>query len=201
MATDPVIAKYRDLILNHLPSGLAWPKHLASTLAALSEALAVEFSRIEQRVNDLLLEVDPLTANEMLSDWERLLGLPDPCNPNPESGDERRAQIIAAIRRTRGGQSRQFFIDLIKSFGFDITITEHRPFVAGSPAGDPLENTADWAHTWSVNLEEAAFFYFRAGLGSAGEPLVTFKNDYVQCLLNKLKPAHTFIIFTATEEI
>ena len=82
------------------------------------------------------MESDPRSTVELLPDWERNWGLPDPCYEEPQSIAER--QLALVMRMTmEGGQSRQFFIDVAAMIGYTITITEYRPFfIAMDRCGD-----------------------------------------------------------------
>lgn len=191
---------YSSAIHKLLPSGKAWNKEEGSNLDKLVQGSSEEFLRVEKRANELVIELDPTRSTELLPDWEKLLGLPDEAFGAPESIQERRG-IVTLKLSLRGGQSRQYYIDLIKRLGFDISIKEFRPFRAGqSSAGDALNVHNDWRHTWMVQMEQAVAFYFRAGQSSAGDSLVSFRNSIVQGVINKLKPAHTNVIFSFIEE-
>ncbi|WVR18345.1 hypothetical protein y223_00065 [Bordetella phage PY223] len=177
-----------------LPQGLAWPRESDARMRALTRALAEEFARVDARGDDLLREVLPSTTVEMLSDWERAAGLPDPCVPSGQTLQERRNALLSRLAGT-GGQSRAFFIELAAYLGFTITITEFRPFRAGiSHAGDALYND-DWRHAWRINAPETTIIEFRAGLSAAGEPLRKWGNELLECVLNRIKPAHTVLLF------
>jgi uncharacterized protein YmfQ (DUF2313 family) len=191
---------YSDLIHKLLPSGRAWNKETGSNLDKIADGVSQEFLRVEKRGNQLIIELDPTRTSELLPDWENLLGLPDVSFGVPTTAQERRNLVVLKIS-LRGGQSRKYFIDLIKKLGFDITIVEFRPFRAGiSRAGDAINADDDWRHTWMVQMQQAVKFYFRAGQSSAGDPLVTYSNSVVQGIINKLKPAHTHVIFSFIEE-
>ena len=67
---------------------------------------------------------------ELLPDWERNWGLPDPCYTAPLTIAER--QLALVMRMTMlGAQSRAFFIEVAAQIGYTITITEYRTFVCG----------------------------------------------------------------------
>ena len=84
----------------------------------------------------LEVESDPRSTIELLPDWERNWGLPDPCYKEPQSIAER--QLALVMRMTlMGGQAREFFIDIAAMIGYTITITEYRPFfIAMDRCGD-----------------------------------------------------------------
>lgn len=161
----------------------------------LLAALAEEWARIDARGEQLIVDALPLTSTELLSDWERNAGLPDKCAGTLETTMQGRLNALVAKLTSNGGQSIPYFIAVAKALGYEITISEFRPFRAGlSQAGDPLTN-GDWVYTWRVNSTETTIISFRAGRSSAGEPLRTWGNDTLECKINQIKPAHTITLF------
>lgn len=194
-----VAADYQFLLFNLLPCGKAWPHERDTVLATLLLALADEPTRIDARVQDLLREAYPLTAFELLADWERTAGLPDGCVSASSTVGERRDAVLEKLAR-RGGQSRQFFIDLAARLGFAVTITEYRPPRVGvMRSGDRLYGET-WRFAWLVTGPAETYRYFRAGGSVSGERLRSWGNDVLECVINRLKPAHTVVRF-AYEEI
>lgn len=189
--------KYIELLFNLLPKGVAWNKNPNSFLSQLMDGISQEMNRVDQKTEALLLEMDPRTSNELLTDWERMLGLPDECTGEAATVQARRNEAYAKLTGI-GSTSRQFYIDLAASLGFEVTITEFRPFRAGlSRAGDRITN-GDWIYAWQVNAPATEYLRFRAGLSFAGEPLVYSGNDTLQCAIDKRKPAHTIVLFAFT---
>lgn len=192
--------KYKNALLKLLPTGKAWNKEDSSPLDKICEGNSEEFLRVDTRANQLIIELDPTKATELLPDWEKLLALPDPAFGSPETVQERRSLVVLKFS-LHGGQSRQYFIDLIKKLGFDIKIKEHRPFRAGkSRSSDAIYTGVGWRYTWTVQMLQAVVFHFRAGKSSAGDPLVSYRNTVVQGIINKLKPAHTNVIYRFVQE-
>ncbi len=188
-------ASYLKMLLALLPEGLAWPKENGSNLNALMDGLAQEFARVDSKAKGLLREItDPRVANDMLDSWETMLGLPDECTAADETFEQRKNAAYSKLTSS-GSINRQFYIDLAASLGFEITITEFRPFRAGrSRAGDPLSNGL-WIFVWRVNAPSNTISYFRAGSGLAGEPLAVWGNDTLECVIAKRKPAGTGVFF------
>jgi uncharacterized protein YmfQ (DUF2313 family) len=123
---------YRDAFLELLPQGPAWPKHtIDSVLWQSCDGLCNYWGYVDGRAADLLeRESDPRITLELLPDWERNWGLPDPCYKAPLTIAER--QLALVMRMTmQGAQSREFFIGVAKQIGYTITITEYRTFVCG----------------------------------------------------------------------
>jgi uncharacterized protein YmfQ (DUF2313 family) len=113
-----------------------------------------------------------------------------------------------------GGQSRQYFMNLLKFLGWDtssVDIQEFAPFMAGvSECGD-TRSLADYQanrhYRWYIGPEEQRFYWtfepgnvglnwFRAGSGQAGvdhhlEPQIP---EEIACLLQRWKPAQTELV-------
>jgi uncharacterized protein YmfQ (DUF2313 family) len=123
---------YRDAFLELLPQGQAWPKHsIDSVLWQACDGLNNYWGYVDGRAADLLeIESDPRSTVELLPDWERNWGLPDPCYTAPQTIDERQKALVARMT-LYGSNSRQFYIDFAKFLGYDITISEYRTFVCG----------------------------------------------------------------------
>ena len=123
---------YTDAFLSMLPQGQAWPKHaIGSVLVQGITGLCDYWGFVDGRAADLLeIESDPRTTVELLPDWERNWGLPDPCYEAPQTIGQR--QLALVMRMTmQGSQSREFFIGVAAQIGYTITITEYRTFVVG----------------------------------------------------------------------
>lgn len=178
-----------------LPPGAAWSREPGATLTKTLLAQADGLSRVDERTEQMLDELDPRSTTEMIADWERVTGLPDACMGPANTLAERRARVLQQLR-TLGGQSRQYFIDVAAALGFAITITEFGPFLAGqSCAGHALTNGPDWKHTWRVNAPAVTIRDFTAGNSTAGEPLRAWGNTPLECVINRYKPGHTYVQF------
>ena len=140
-------ADYAEAFEGLLPVGAAWPRDPDEALMQIVSGLGQIWGQVDGRAYDLLkVETDPRYADEMLSDWERALGLPDGCIPAPTTIQGRRDALIAKLTAT-GGQSRPFFKALALSLGYDIEIVEWSPFQFGtSRFGDTRPHTGgyDW---------------------------------------------------------
>ena len=216
MSTGELFNRYRKLILNLWPLGKVWENVSQSDIGdKLVNAFAKEPCRVAERGQDLLVELDPLTADEMLDDWETLLGLPDECTPEFQTIDERREQARAKLA-DQGGQSAAFFEEIASQLGFpDTVVSDYRSFTVGrSVVSDRLTNdfsvpflvgqgvvgdvllNEGWQFYFQVNSPASVVDPFEVGQNTVGEPLVEFGNELLQCTMKKLKPAHTGAFFT-----
>jgi len=179
-----------------LPVGMIWPRDPESVQQRVIAGLAAEFSRVLRRDCELLDESYPCGATETLPDWERVAGLPDPCTGPLPTLQQRQAALCGRLAGT-GGASPEYFIELARSLGFDITITTFDPFRTGlSHAGDPLYGE-EWVYAWRVNIAAGSTVtLFRAGRSRAGEPLATWGIRLLECVLSEYAPAHTRLMFS-----
>src|SRR5262245_40164597 len=203
-----------------LPVGQAWPREPESVLMRAIRGLAQVFGYVDARAADLLeRESDPRKTIELLPDWERNWALPDPCFKSTQTIEERQKMLVFKMTLL-GAQDRQWFIDISKWLGYDITISEWAPFTAGvSQVGDTrgmeLWNDRPGSHPelmddfrweigspemrfyWQVHVHKAPLMWFRVGSGQAGvDPhlRIGFAED-LECLLRRWKPAQTDLVF------
>lgn len=204
-------------MLSLLPTGPAWPRNLDSTLVGAVFGLAQYYGFCDGRAADLLeRESNPGTTIELLPDWERNWGLPDPCFPQPTSISERQKLLVMKMT-WMGGQSRAYFQSVMEFLGYGaVVVQEWAPFMAGiSRCGDtrpyPPPQGLDYinAHfrwyigppemrfAWSTGVGQPSLIWFRASQSQAGvDPhlRIGIPAD-MQCLLNRWKPAHTVLVF------
>lgn len=167
----------------------------APILGALLDADAKALTAAQESGDRLYEYIWPETG-AALSEWERVLGLPDPCVIGETLAVRQRIAAVMAKLRGLGGQSRAFFIQLAASLGYTITITEFRPARAGiAVAGDAVNGT-DWASAWVINAAPVNVFVAKAGSAAAGEALAVWGNKLLECRMRAMQPAHTTLIFS-----
>lgn len=190
-------ADYQQQLAKLLPPGPAWPVDDGTDTASLLSGLAEELARIDGRADDLIRESDPRATSEMLGDWERALGLPDVCIEaiGTQTTAERRAAIVAKLVQI-GGQSAAYYISVAAALGYTITITEFDPHTVGHAVNHPLYGM-DWRFAWQVNAG-ATTRRWHDTTGAVNDPLSSWGNGLLECVLNRIKPAHTVILFSYT---
>ena len=190
------VEDFKQQVIDLLPVGFAWPREENTIQSQFFESIAEELKRLHDRGCDLLeVESCPATVLELLTDWERVLGLPDPCTGVPETIEERRALVIAKLNEL-GGQNIDYFIKLARIFGFDITITECWPREYGSAEYGGEYLGPEWIFYWRVHSNIFNIRWREYGGASYGDAYRWWGNAILECILNRLKPAHTTIIFT-----
>ncbi|MDP2375301.1 YmfQ family protein [Reyranella sp.] len=183
-----------------LPTGAAWSREGGATLTRLLEALAFEMARLDIRVANLFEESDPRTAQEMIADWERVLGLPDPCTVAATTLAAR--QLIAWRKLAhQAGQTPAFYIALAASIGMTIEIFEQDPDVDDhDPSLTALIGDNKWRFCWRVHVLTATdYTLFRVGTSAVGERLVEGGAIDLECMILAARPAHTRVVFTYEE--
>lgn len=197
MARD--YSAYKRLLLALLPRGRAW-RSGDPTLEQLFDGKAVELARVDTRVDDLFIERDTRTANELLAEHEAELGL---VTNTTVSAANRRLRANAKLQ-TLGSLHKSYYIAVAEVLGWTITITEYTPAWCGlAVCGDPCGAQANVFH-WRVNiaidsprflgiLADGSYYadgsYFADGVG---EP--TTYEDLI-ALIELYKPAHTVVHF------
>jgi len=192
------IDNHKSLFISLFPKGKAWKFKENSNFSKLLSAFAVEYARLDSRVDDLIEEVDPRTTNELISAWESLTGFPDTCiSSTGETLSERRDSVVRRLTQT-GSLSKEFFISMAKDLGYEIVIKESHPFRMGinSNMGTPLRDPG-FQYVWDVFTAAFASVNFKMGVGQMGDPLVKFAGfSQLGCIFGSLKPAQTNIFFS-----
>ncbi len=175
-----------------LPHGPAWPREPDANLTRLLNAWADELARVDGRSSALIEELDPRTVSELLADWERIAGLPDACVASEQTTAQRRTSLHARIT-TLGGQSRAYFITLAERLGYTVTITEFDPHTVSDDVEQPIHGQA-WAFAWQVNAPQNTVGTLSV-TDSVADPLAWWGNEVLECVISRLKPAHTNVLF------
>jgi len=177
---DQVNDSYRYVMQNLLPQGPIWKFEDDSDMVALLEALSYTFYRLELRAQDLLKEFVPETMTELLSDWERVLGLPG-TNPLPPTTVADRRIAVKALLNGYNSPTKSNFEDTLVNAGLDVVV-EHQQFnsfVAGSLVGDPITEK-EWKYVWSLYM-----------IGVDGE----VQDELLKYLIGLTYPLHTQPVF------
>src|SRR4249920_2248078 len=116
------------MLLALLPPGRIWRLTADSVLSKLMLGSADELDRVDDRVADMLDEVDPTTADELLPEYERELAL-----AAAATIEERRANIVGRLVRRQRFRPVDFQQALAPLLGLDpadvVVIERTRVFV------------------------------------------------------------------------
>jgi len=155
---------------------MLFPLELGDNFAADVEIEGEHLDAAEGEIDLLIENMFTDTAGLLLEAWERVLDI------TPGVGETvaaRQAECTARMR-ARGGLSKAYYESLAARYGCSIVIVEYRTFQTGrNKIGDRLyKKNIKWC--WEVRITD---------LGE-GEPAK------LQKMIQRLKPAHTFVWFT-----
>ncbi|MEZ2293104.1 YmfQ family protein [Variovorax sp. RCC_210] len=181
---------YTNQLEQLLPQGPAWPRDSDSPHARAFPPAGASMATVHARLNQLIEEADARTTSELLVDFERVVGLPDPCLDPPTSTAERRRRVVQRLTY-QGGQSVAFFVGLLAALGYPgATVKEYRPFRAFSKCNASL-NQGGWRYGWTVNVPASVNVKVMTCVARCNDPLASWGNPGLECLLAAHKPAHT----------
>lgn len=185
---------YREALIALLPRGVIWQVESESNLWKVLDAVAAGLLRVHAGADRLMVEADPRTAYELLPDWERALGLPDLCGSDALSVTDRRAAIIARLTAI-GGATPAYLIQQAEAMGYPgATLDEYD---LAHCEGDCEQALFDepWLYTFTLNLPQEPDTLGATCDGSCEDYLGIPPNNRIECLINRIKPAHTHAIF------
>ncbi len=177
------------------PQGLAWNLEADSEYSKLLQSFSEALGRFDGDIQQVIEELDPRTATELLPEWERLLELPDPCAIQPQTLQQRR-EAAHSKYISRGAQSRAYFISLAKSLGYEVTIDTYQAFITGLSYCGEVLNPINARFVWRVNVTGERSYRFRAGESACGEQLLKIVSaTQLECTFRKLQPSHSNLFF------
>lgn len=187
---------YIRLLSALLPPGPAW----SASDPAIAGA-AQSLTRVHQRADALMRELDPRTTTELINRWERLCGLPDECIPTGTQTLRQRQQRLDAKVNLAGGINEDFYLAQLAALGRpDATITRYdkSTFTCSSACTDAV-NAPEWRYYWQVNMPAATNTTWMTCGDPCDSALRIWGDTVVECVLNKLCPSHTYVIFKYPE--
>ena len=179
-----------------VPPGPAW----SASDPAIAGA-APSLTRVHQRADALMRELDPRTTTELINRWERLCGLPDECIPTGTQTLRQRQQRLDAKVNLAGGINEDFYLAQLAALGRpDATITRYdkSTFTCSSACTDAV-NAPEWRYYWQVNMPAATNTTWMTCGDPCDSALRFWGDTVVECVLNKLCPSHTYVIFKYPE--
>lgn len=194
------INDYRKMVWDLFPLGLAWTRKSGS-LDGIVTGIANELTLADSRKEQLILEMDPRTAEEMFGDWETEWGLPDECTPDDVTMARRRAALVAKITQI-GDMRPSYYLSVAQGLGYDADIYEWRPFTCGLSecGGEDMTGDEYIRHVWEFHIYGVPQEYFECGVSQCGDPLGSWAAaDELECRIRKSSPAHSNVFFSYKE--
>lgn len=175
--TDAMLAE----LLAQLPAGEALPRDPDSNVGKFLRPIAAELSAFEQKREELLAQFSPLTAVELLPDYERILG-PDPCKADTASLPIEERQRRAEVRWNGSTYqlSPQTLVAVAATLGVTINVEIFTPDVCGG--GECGEET-------EIGPETEVYGWWVHAPADASEA-------GLECVLAQFVPPHRYLLIT-----
>lgn len=189
----PTIDEAASQLAAHLPDGRAWhAKNLDGTvIRAAVSACAAEFREIQLSIEKMAQEFDINLTEELLPDWEKSCGLPDPCLGQLESLIDRRNAVILRLRKIPFVDKQDYEQLAFDLTGLSVTVTPGAE-VELFPLDFPI-------HLSSGNSYFKLYVTFNDVI--AGFPynfpfdFVSTSDNIIRCVFRRIAPANVQIIF------
>lgn len=113
-------------LARHYPTGKLWVnkfKVTDSVLGKLVLSLSGEWLRFQNFCQYVMREIDLDTTDDLLSEWEKSVGIPNAYFTNTTDIETRRLQVLLMLTDFGGAQTQEDFDRIAELFGFsDVTI-------------------------------------------------------------------------------
>lgn len=183
-----------------MPRGRIWEMKPGGVLYRLTAGTAEAFERVHVFFERILRESDISTATEnSLDEWERDYGLPDLCSSGVNTLPSERARAVRSKMNMGAGQEIAAFRQVLEDLGYEGSVTPVVPFVCGkSMAGrDRLNGDGYCRYYLTVEFKpRKTMFVNEAG---ESEEKTVYGDDLI-CTLDRMKQAHTAIVYYIKEE-
>ncbi|WP_276742458.1 YmfQ family protein [Pantoea septica] len=189
-------AQYRQMLVALLPRGPAWD---ADDL--FLTGMAPSLSAVHERGDALMKEIDPRSVTELIDRYEAISRLPDSCAPAGVQTLQQRRQRLDAKLNLPGGVNEAFYLGQLEALGYTgVTITRYNKsqFTCQSSCTDSLYSD-DWRYYWQVNMPAATQITPMTAISDCTDSLRAWGDTIAECVLEKLAPSHTYVIFRYPE--
>lgn len=201
---DPhTIEEHTNSLVAYLPGGELFDakNEYGSTLRNLFAGLAYEMKRVDDLMNAVSVEHDIRCTENLITEWESALGIPDSCFPGTGSIETRRSHVLIKLA-SLGVSTAKGFIDLAALFGFKALIPS-----AATYAVFPLAFPAAF-YQYAQDARFTMLIYLDSGVAPEVFPFEATKfpipffssiSNIIECLFRKLAPANVIVKFVYTD--
>jgi uncharacterized protein YmfQ (DUF2313 family) len=188
--------QYLQQLLALLPPGPAWSAAQGEPLHDLLRGWSAGLARVDAAFLQLIKEADPRTTDMLLTDWERVAGLPDTCElafGGAQSEVQRRTALLARLI-SQGGLSKGYYLDVLQALGYTTaTITEFREPTVDDDV-DSLLIGDSWEAAWQINapLLSTTELTVESEVDLA---LAEWGDALLECVLNRINRAGATLVF------
>ncbi|GAF92751.1 unnamed protein product [marine sediment metagenome] len=156
--------------------------------------LASEWLYLKEKSIEICDEYNPATTTAFIEEWEQTVGIPGECFDNTGTLEDRRNKVLLKLASTNATTARQFEA-IGEILGFDISVepaAESDAVLLPATLPIVLIAEADIPFTIIVNLTGVVQQVLPQQLPFT---LTSDPSEILVCLFDKLKPAHTNVIF------
>lgn len=178
-----------------MPFGRAWPREAGTVLEGVLSGFMSMAERVINDARSIGPNVFPATTTYLLAEWQKTLGLPDPCAGTNPTVEQQQRQVAARLGDA-GGSSIAYYVWFAKTLGYIISITEFSAARADFLRADDPVFDAFWDYVWRVNAPASTINYFSADDSYADEALATWGDPVLECEISSRAPAHTKVFFS-----
>ncbi|MHC0027112.1 YmfQ family protein, partial [Enterobacter vonholyi] len=165
--------EYEQLLYRLLPPGPAWEGG-----NPLIEGLAPSLTRVHQRADALMKEIDPAQTTELIDRYETVYGLPDSCTPDGVQSLVQRQQRLDAKANVAGGINEQFYRNQLDALGYTTATIEQFQNLDSTP--DP-EWGEYWRYYWRVNIPADANVNWQTCTSACNSAIRTWGDTVAEC--------------------
>jgi uncharacterized protein YmfQ (DUF2313 family) len=183
-----------EMLAKHMPTGKAWEACFddSTFMGKLVKGLAQEIYRLQLLIKKAIDERDINQTEDLISEWEKSVGIPDLCFTNTVTIAERRNQVLQKFSNFQGAQTATDLIRIAASFGITVTIETGAVF----PLMFPIVFSADSKnHTIVVRVSgilAAQTFPLPFAL-----PFSKGTTNFLKCIFEQLVPANVQVVVTS----
>lgn len=115
------------MIEKYLPKDFYWlgAKAQGKNLKNMFLGLSKEVNRVDDKGYEILDELDIRKTNKLLSEWEKMLGIPETFLDTLGTTFEKRKKLILIKLSALTAQTEQSFIDIAALFGYNIKVVSN----------------------------------------------------------------------------
>jgi uncharacterized protein YmfQ (DUF2313 family) len=173
----------------------------AATVQAEFKAVEAPLQGVANRAAQLRVEHEPATAQLALPDWERVLGLPDPCAGLTSSFERRRADVVSKFTAL-GSLAAEQLVSVAQRLGHASAQVEEFSGASCDSACDvKVYDPATWRFVWALRVAGDV----QVEAANCGSPcdvvLARWGDEPLFCAIERYKPAHTVGLILYGDEV
>jgi uncharacterized protein YmfQ (DUF2313 family) len=112
------------MLAKHMPTGRTWEAAFDGdkNLGKLIKALALEYYRLSVLTKKIETEMDINQTEDLITEWEASVGIPNDCFSTNTSLENRRIQVRETFSNFGGVQTAEDFVRVANVFGINISV-------------------------------------------------------------------------------